>query len=65
MLGLDWRDYVVRDESLVRPSEISVGRGNPARAERELGWKASVLMQDVIRKMINAETEESKGLSRG
>jgi GDPmannose 4,6-dehydratase len=62
-LGLDWRDHVVHDDSLNRPSEILVGRGNPAKVQRELGWTASVLMQDVVQKMIAAETEEMNGLS--
>jgi GDPmannose 4,6-dehydratase len=54
-LGFDWQEYVSTDASLLRPSEIMVSKGNPARAEKELGWKAQYRMKDVIRMMIAAE----------
>lgn len=54
-LGLDWQEHVSTDPSLLRPSEIMVSRGNPLKAEKELGWKAQYRMHDVIRMMIEAE----------
>jgi GDPmannose 4,6-dehydratase len=54
-LGLDWKDHVLTDPSLLRPSEIMISRGNPEKAHRELGWKAKNRMRDVIRLMISAE----------
>jgi len=51
-VGLDWHAHVDVDESLFRPSEIMWGCGNPAKAERELGWKAHYRMQDVVRLML-------------
>jgi GDPmannose 4,6-dehydratase len=54
-LGLDWRDHVSTDPGLLRPSEILISRGNPAKAQAELGWKAHHTMSDVIRLMIAAE----------
>ncbi len=32
-----------------------ISRGNPLKAEQELGWKAEHRMNDVIRMMIEAE----------
>ena len=29
-VGLDWHEHVVIDASLLRPTDIAVGRGNPA-----------------------------------
>lgn len=49
--GLDWRDHVVTDPSLLRPSEIMVSRANPAKAEKRLGWRAEYRMRDVVRMM--------------
>ncbi|WP_421658255.1 GDP-mannose 4,6-dehydratase [Leptothermofonsia sp. ETS-13] len=49
---LDWRDHIVIDESLFRPSEIMAGRGNPAKAHQKLGWQAKYAMPDVVRMMI-------------
>jgi GDPmannose 4,6-dehydratase len=54
-LGLDWRAHVSTDSSLLRPSEITVSRGNPGKAAKELGWRAGNTMRDVIRIMIAAE----------
>jgi len=54
-LGLDWKEYVTHDNSLMRPSDIERSVGNPAKAERKLGWKARYKMKDVARMMVEAE----------
>ncbi|MCL4425009.1 MAG: GDP-mannose 4,6-dehydratase, partial [Firmicutes bacterium] len=38
-VGLDWREYVVKQEALFRPAEVDLLVGNPARARRDLGWQ--------------------------
>jgi GDPmannose 4,6-dehydratase len=58
-LGLDWKDHVATDPSLLRPSEIMVSRGNPEKALKELGWRAQQRMRDVIGTMISAEQENT------
>ena len=52
--GLDWREHLVTDASLYRPTEIAVGKGNPAKAKAKLGWEAKYKMQDVVRMMVEA-----------
>jgi GDP-D-mannose dehydratase len=32
LVGLDWREYVVSDKGLCRPTDIVVSRGNPTKA---------------------------------
>lgn len=54
-LDLDWREHTVIDESLYRPTEISIGRGNPGKAKEKLGWEAKYQMQDVVRMMVEAK----------
>lgn len=54
-LDLDWQEHVSTDPSLLRPSEIMVSRGNPGKADKELGWRAENRMRDVVRIMIDAE----------
>lgn len=54
-VGLDWTQHVIADPSLLRPSEIMVSRGNPAKALKHLGWKAKRKMSDVIALIIAAE----------
>jgi GDPmannose 4,6-dehydratase len=54
-VGLDWRAHVLSDPSLYRPTELAAGRGNPAKAEKRLGWKAQYKMHDVVRMMVREE----------
>lgn len=51
--GLDWRDHVVIDPKLMRPTDLSGGRGNASKARNQLGWKAQYMMKDVVRMMLN------------
>ena len=51
-VGLNWEDYVEVDRSLYRPTDISVGRADPIKAEEKLGWKANYKMPDVVRMMV-------------
>jgi len=60
-VGLDWHEHVEIDQSLFRPSEIMHGCGNPAKAKRELGWKAVSHMSEVVRMMVEAQKGTSKG----
>ena len=54
-VSLDWTQHVVTDPTLLRPSEIMVSRGNPARAFDRLGWQAKRKMRDVIELIVAAE----------
>ncbi len=49
--GLEWRQYVTTDTSLLRPTDIQVGRANPAKARSRLEWSARYRMRDVVRMM--------------
>lgn len=50
-VGLNWQDHVITDESLIRPSEIMVSRGNAGKAATTLGWSAKLRMRDVVKMM--------------
>jgi len=54
--GLDWCKHVVIDSDLMRPADITAGRGNPAKAREKLGWQAKYRMHDIVRMMIDAES---------
>jgi len=56
-LGLNWREHVKIDESLFRPTDLTVSRALPAKADKKLGWKAQTQMADVARKMVAARME--------
>lgn len=53
-VGLDWQEHVVTDASLLRLTDIAVGRANPTKAKEKLGWQAKYKMQDVARMMVEA-----------
>jgi len=59
-VGLDWREHVITDAALLRPSEIMVGKANPGKARRKLGWEAAYRMQDVVRMMVASEQRLAK-----
>jgi GDPmannose 4,6-dehydratase len=54
-VGLNWKDHVVSDPSLIRPTDLTRGLGDPSLAAKELGWSARYRMKDVVRMMIEGE----------
>jgi len=52
---LDWRDHVVRNDAFLRPSDIAYSSGDPGKAERLLGWKATTKMHQVVQLLVEAE----------
>ena len=54
--GLDWQAHVQIDKSLLRPSDIREGKGDPSKARAQLGWQASTDVDGVIRAMCVAAT---------
>lgn len=52
--GLNWQDHVVTDNSLLRPTDLAVSKGNPSKAKEKLGWQAQYKMPDVVRMMVEA-----------
>ena len=55
--GLDWHDHVEIDPALTRPTDLGVGRANPAKAREKLNWQARHRMRDVVAMMMDAERE--------
>lgn len=53
--GLDWRRHVQNNAALLRPSDIAFSVGNPAKAERLLGWRAERRMAEVVAGLADAE----------
>lgn len=51
-LDLDWKDYVVQDSNLFRPSEIRHSCGNPSKAKQVLNWQPKMKMRDVVGEMV-------------
>jgi GDPmannose 4,6-dehydratase len=59
-LGLDSANHVVSNKDLMRPTDLKIGRSDPSKAFKELGWKATYTMQDVIKFMVEDELKSYK-----
>lgn len=60
-VGLDWHEHVDVDASLFRPADIAANHANPEKAARILGWRATVSMEETVRRMIAAELRDAHG----
>ena len=54
-VGLNYRDHVKIDPAFFRPAEVEVLLGNPAKAQRVLGWKPKTDLDTLIRMMMDAD----------
>jgi len=57
-VGLNWPDHVISDQSLLRPTDLAISRGNPNKAKEKLGWQARYKMTDIVRMMVENRLEE-------
>jgi len=55
-VGLRAADHVEIDPQLIRPTDIESNAADPGKAARLLGWRATVRMDEVVRRMVAAET---------
>jgi GDPmannose 4,6-dehydratase len=53
--GLNYEDHVVIDEKFFRPAEVDLLIGDPAKAERVLGWKRETSFADLVTRMVDAD----------
>lgn len=59
--GIDnWRDYVVIDQALLRPAEVDLLIGDPAKAREKLGWRPEVTFQGLVNLMVDADLETER-----
>ncbi len=56
-VGLDWRQHVVADPGLLRPSEPNRLCGDASRARSRLGWAPTREFADIIREMVAADLD--------
>jgi GDPmannose 4,6-dehydratase len=61
-LGLNYKDHVLLDGNLLRPTDLKIGRANPSKAFSELGWKAKFMLEDTIIEMVNFELSNNYNL---
>jgi GDPmannose 4,6-dehydratase len=58
---LDWKKHVVIDPALVRPAEVDLLIGDPAKAKRQLGWEPKITFEQMIERMVASDLARLKG----
>ena len=53
--GLNFEDHVVTRSDLIRPAEVDVLLGDASKAERKLGWRATITLEDMVAEMVEAD----------
>jgi GDPmannose 4,6-dehydratase len=59
-VGLNYEDHVEVAEAFMRPAEVDVLFGNPAKAAAHLGWSAETSFHDMITEMVEADLERHR-----
>jgi GDPmannose 4,6-dehydratase len=54
-VGLDYRPYVVQDPQFMRPADVDLLVGNPAKAKARLGWEATTSFEELVKLMVEGE----------
>lgn len=53
--GLDWEKYVKLDPAFIRPAEVDLLIGDPAKAKKQLGWTPKVSFEQMISMMVDSD----------
>lgn len=53
--GLDYEKHVVVDPRFIRPAEVDLLLGDPAKAKAELGWEPKVSFRELVETMVDAD----------
>ncbi|HVO85388.1 MAG TPA: GDP-mannose 4,6-dehydratase [Syntrophobacteria bacterium] len=61
-LELDWRDHVRSDEQFYRPAEVHILKGDYSKGRKVLGWEPKVQFRELVKRMVDADLQESERL---
>ncbi len=59
--GLDWQEHVAADEALLRPTEITVLKGDYTQAKQDLGWQPRTSFAELVQLMVEADLALFRG----
>ena len=57
-VGLDWQQYVDFDKRYLRPAEVDILIGDPAKAKRALGWQPKTKFKELVELMVDADMQK-------
>jgi GDPmannose 4,6-dehydratase len=52
IVGLNYLDFVVKDEKFIRPEELNVLKGDATKLKKATGWNHSYTFEQMIQEMI-------------
>jgi GDPmannose 4,6-dehydratase len=64
-IGMNWQDFVEHDDLYERPTEVDLLLGNPAKAQKQLGWKAQTKLHDLVQIMVEADLKWLRDVGAG
>ena len=56
-VGLNYKDYVVVDENLIRPAEVDTLLADYSKAKKILKWKPKISFDDLVISMVESDLE--------
>jgi len=56
----DWEQLVFQDPRFLRPAEVDLLVGDPAKAKAKMGWEPEVGFEDLVRMMVDNDLAEQK-----
>jgi GDPmannose 4,6-dehydratase len=63
-VDLDPDDFLVEDPRFMRPAEVDVLLGDPAKAKNRLGWAPETTLSEMIIEMVEADLERYRSAAR-
>jgi len=60
-VGLNFEDYVVIDPEFIRPAEVELLLGDPAKAKAKLNWEPKVSFEKLVTMMVDADIDRQAG----
>jgi len=56
-VNLDYKDHLVIDDKLYRPSEVNILLGDASKAREKLGWSPTVSFEELVKEMVEGDLE--------
>ena len=56
-VDLNWQDHVKQDKKFMRPAEVDLLIGDPAKAKAELNWKPKTTFPELVTTMVDSDLE--------
>jgi GDPmannose 4,6-dehydratase len=56
-VGLDYKEYLVIDETLYRPSEVKILQGDASKARQTLKWSNLCSFDELVKEMVDGDLE--------